>query len=100
MVLFETDIGVILRWTLYQDGGIANLTDVVSVKLFVHNLAGSPFTLTVMGDPLDGVVEYINAAGDFPQGSYAYNIEVTYANPARLYTTKTKQLTSKPLYGS
>lgn len=99
MTIFETDIGVSLQFTLFDGGKVADLTSATFIKLLVNGLSGSPFTLTVKDAPV-GLVEYITQAGDFPAGTYSANIEVAFATPTRVFTTKTFPFISKSLYGS
>lgn len=98
MTLFETDIGVALQWQLLDKGAVVDLSvlTVTSIHLLVNGLA--TFSLTV-ADAVNGMVEYITKAGDFPRGQYSANIELALANPVRVFTTKTFQIISKPLYG-
>lgn len=100
MTLFETDIGASLQFTIFDGGRVSDLTNVTLAQLFVQGLS-SPFALTIK-DAVNGIVEYITKAGDFPAGIYSANIEITYTSPspARVFTTKTFQIISKPLYGA
>ena len=101
MTLFENEVGVDLQWTILDKGKVVNLSalTITAIQLFINGLTVSPLPLTVLDAP-NGIVHYITQAGDFPAGQYSYNIVLALANPVRDFTTKTKQLISKPLYGN
>jgi hypothetical protein len=91
MAFSNQDVGVELRFTVLENGTVADLTGTSTVELVVPGQDKSPYPM-VIRTPLEGLCVYTTKAGDFEVGQFIARLKVTQDATHIFFTS------SVPLY--